>query len=190
MQKFLDSHKNLAACILLAALCAGSVSPAQAEDVAKGVLIVRGGAANMDVLVALGTSMAWGFSTVVTFFGLDQHVYFEGGAAVITMVLLGKLLEARAKARTSEAIESLMQYQVPVVEIPTDVEISTVLTEDEIPKVIMKEISQKVKKVVSTAGPAFHEKSAKNSKSNAKTSRKDVMQKKYKKPIKRGAKKK
>jgi len=83
-----------------------------------------------------------------------------------------------------------MQYQVPVVEIPTDVEISTVLTEDEIPKVIMKEISQKVKKVVSTAGPAFHEKSAKNSKSNVKSSRRDVMQKKYKKPIKRGAKKK
>jgi ATP-dependent RNA helicase RhlE len=83
-----------------------------------------------------------------------------------------------------------MQYQVPVVTIPSDVEISSVLTEDEIPKVIMKEISQKVKKVVSTAGPAFHEKSAKNSKSNVKTSRKDVMQKKYKKPIKRGAKKK
>ena len=35
---------------------------------------LRGGGANMDVLVALGTSMAWGFSTVVTFFGLDQHV--------------------------------------------------------------------------------------------------------------------
>ncbi|MFP6800893.1 MAG: hypothetical protein VCA39_17495 [Pseudomonas sp.] len=46
MQNFLNSHKNIAACILLAALCAGSVSPAQAEDVAKGVLIVRGGAAN------------------------------------------------------------------------------------------------------------------------------------------------
>ncbi len=72
---------------------------------------LRGGGANMDVLVALGTSMAWGFSTVVTLFGLDQHVYFEGGAAVITLVLLGKLLEARAKARTSEAIESLIRLQ-------------------------------------------------------------------------------
>ncbi len=72
---------------------------------------LRGGGANMDVLVALGTSMAWGFSTVVTFFGLDQHVYFEGGAAVITLVLLGKLLEARAKARTSEAIEALVRLQ-------------------------------------------------------------------------------
>ena len=72
---------------------------------------LRGGGANMDVLVALGTSMAWGFSTVVTLFGLDQHVYFEGGAAVITLVLLGKLLEARAKSRTSEAIEALVRLQ-------------------------------------------------------------------------------
>ncbi len=72
---------------------------------------LRGGGANMDVLVALGTSMAWGFSTVVTVLGMDQHVYFEGGAAVITLVLLGKLLEARAKARTSEAIEALIRLQ-------------------------------------------------------------------------------
>ena len=72
---------------------------------------LRGGGANMDVLVALGTSMAWGFSTAVTLFGLDQHVYYEAGAAVITLVLLGKLLEARAKARTSEAIESLIRLQ-------------------------------------------------------------------------------
>jgi Cu+-exporting ATPase len=70
---------------------------------------LRGGGANMDVLVALGTSMAWGFSTVVTVFALDEHVYFEAGAAVITLVLLGKLLEARAKARTSAAIEELMK---------------------------------------------------------------------------------
>ena len=59
----------------------------------------------------LGTSMAWGLSAVVTVFDLPQHVYFEGGAAVITLVLLGKLLEARAKARTSEAIESLILLQ-------------------------------------------------------------------------------
>lgn len=72
---------------------------------------LRAGGANMDVLVALGTSMAWGFSAVVTLFGLGQHVYFEGGAAVITLVLLGKLLEARAKAHTSEAIESLIRLQ-------------------------------------------------------------------------------
>lgn len=72
---------------------------------------LRGGGANMDVLVALGTSMAWAFSAVVTVFDLPQHVYFEGGAAVITLVLLGKLLEAKAKAGTSEAIEALIRLQ-------------------------------------------------------------------------------
>jgi Cu+-exporting ATPase len=81
---------------------------------------LRGGGANMDVLVALGTSMAWAFSAVVTIFGLHQHVYFEGSAAVITLVLLGKLLEARAKARTSEAIEALVRLQPRTARIERD----------------------------------------------------------------------
>ena len=73
---------------------------------------LRGGGANMDVLVALGTSMAWGLSAVVTLAGWhDQHVYFEASAAVITLVLLGKLLEARAKAKTSAAIEALIRLR-------------------------------------------------------------------------------
>jgi Cu+-exporting ATPase len=84
---------------------------------------LRGGGANMDVLVALGTSMAWGFSAVVTLFGLDQHVYFEGAAAVITLVLLGKLLEARAKARTSEAIEALIRLQPRTARVERDGEL-------------------------------------------------------------------
>ncbi|HJU49957.1 MAG TPA: heavy metal translocating P-type ATPase, partial [Pseudogulbenkiania sp.] len=71
---------------------------------------LRGGGANMDVLVALGTSMAYILSAVVTLAGWhDQHVYFEAGAAVITLVLLGKLLEARAKGKTSSAIEELIR---------------------------------------------------------------------------------
>ncbi len=81
---------------------------------------LRGGGANMDVLVALGTSMAWGFSAVVTVLGLDQYVYFEGGAAVITLVLLGKLLEARAKAKTSEAIEALIRLQPKTARVERD----------------------------------------------------------------------
>jgi Cu+-exporting ATPase len=72
---------------------------------------LRGGAANMDVLVALGTTMAYAFSAVVTLAGLDQHVYFEAGAVVIALVILGKWLEARAKARTSEALRSLARLQ-------------------------------------------------------------------------------
>ncbi|TVT46438.1 MAG: copper-translocating P-type ATPase [Denitromonas halophila] len=73
---------------------------------------LRGGGANMDVLVALGTSVAYGFSLVVTVLGrMDLHVYFEASATIITLVLMGKLLEARAKARTSEALEALVRLQ-------------------------------------------------------------------------------
>ncbi|HNP25887.1 MAG TPA: heavy metal translocating P-type ATPase [Nitrosomonas sp.] len=90
---------------------------------------VRSGGANMDVLVALGTSMAYLFSAVVTLFSLDQHIYFEASAAIITLVLLGKLMEARAKGKTSEAIETLIKLQPKtarverdgkIFEIPTD----------------------------------------------------------------------
>ncbi len=73
---------------------------------------LRGGGANMDVLVVLGTTMAFVFSAVVTLAGLHAyHVYFEASAAVITLVLLGKLLEARAKAGTSAALEGLLRLQ-------------------------------------------------------------------------------
>jgi Cu+-exporting ATPase len=73
---------------------------------------LRGGGANMDVLIALGTSMAWGFSAVITLLGLhEQHVYFEAGATVITLVLLGKVLEARAMTGASAALESLLRLQ-------------------------------------------------------------------------------
>ena len=72
---------------------------------------LRGGAANMDVLVALGTSMAYLYSVVVLLMGLPLHVYFEASAMVITLVLLGKLLEMRARARASSAIEELMRLQ-------------------------------------------------------------------------------
>ena len=72
---------------------------------------LRGGAGNMDVLVALGTTMAWTYSATVTLLNLPQHVYFEASATVITLVLLGKILEARAKAKTSESIEALARLQ-------------------------------------------------------------------------------
>ncbi|OGA36536.1 MAG: copper-translocating P-type ATPase [Betaproteobacteria bacterium RIFCSPLOWO2_12_FULL_62_13b] len=77
-----------------------------------GYKALRGGGANMDVLVALGTSTAYGLSAVVTIAGLQhQHVYFEASAVIITLVLLGKLLEARAKLGTSAAIEALVRLQ-------------------------------------------------------------------------------
>jgi Cu+-exporting ATPase len=73
---------------------------------------LRGGAANMDVLVALGTTAAYAFSVAVWLLPLaGQHVYFEASAIVITLVLLGKLLEGRAKARTAAAIRDLLKLQ-------------------------------------------------------------------------------
>ncbi len=82
---------------------------------------LKGGSSNMDVLVALGTSMAWIYSTVVTLADLHHlHVYFEAGAMVITLVLLGKILEARAKASTSGAIEALAKLQPQAARIDRD----------------------------------------------------------------------
>ncbi|HEY8252386.1 MAG TPA: heavy metal translocating P-type ATPase [Burkholderiales bacterium] len=72
---------------------------------------LRGGTANMDVLVGLGTSAAYGFSAVVLFFQLNEQLYFEAGAVVIALVLLGKYLEARAKAKAVQALDSLIRLQ-------------------------------------------------------------------------------
>jgi Cu+-exporting ATPase len=88
---------------------------------AGGWKALRGGGANMDVLVALGTSMAYVFSMIVTLFALAHlHVYFEASAAVITLVLLGKLLEARAKAKTTAAIETLIRLQPKTARVERD----------------------------------------------------------------------
>jgi len=63
--------------------------------------------ATMDVLVALGTSAAYFYSLATTFF-VQGPAYFDTAAVIITLILLGKYLEARAKGRTSEAIKRLM----------------------------------------------------------------------------------
>ena len=78
---------------------------------------LRGGGANMDVLVVLGTSIAWLWSTLVTVTGVHEHVYFEASAAIITLVLLGKALEARAKAGASAAMEGLLRLQPDVAHV-------------------------------------------------------------------------
>ena len=82
---------------------------------------LMGGGANMDVLVALGTSAAWLHSSVVTFWGLSgHHVYFEASAVLITLIVLGKVLEERAMGRTSEAIKKLMGLQAKTARVLRD----------------------------------------------------------------------
>ncbi len=69
---------------------------------------LRNGSANMDVLVAMGSSAAYFYSLPITFGLLGGNVFFETAAVIITLIKLGKFLEARAKGRTSEAIKKLM----------------------------------------------------------------------------------
>ncbi len=66
-------------------------------------------AASMDTLISLGTTAAWLWSTVVLVGALDTDTYFEVGAVVTTLIVLGRYLEARAKGRSSEAIKKLLE---------------------------------------------------------------------------------
>ena len=69
---------------------------------------LRNGSANMDVLIAMGSSVAYFYSLPIVFGWLEGHVYLETAAVIITLIRLGKFLEARAKGRTSDAIKKLM----------------------------------------------------------------------------------
>ena len=77
---------------------------------------LKHGAPDMNALVMIGTSAAYGYSLIATFAPQllpagTVHVYFEASAAIITLILVGKYLEAVAKGRTSEAIKALMGLQ-------------------------------------------------------------------------------
>jgi Cu+-exporting ATPase len=90
---------------------------------------VKAGAGNMDLLVALGTSAAYALSVYLLFKHSGHgvaHLYFEASAAVITLVLLGKWLEARAKRQTADAIRALNALRPTVARVLVDgVEVTT-----------------------------------------------------------------
>jgi Cu+-exporting ATPase len=70
---------------------------------------IKNGSANMDVLVAMGSSVAYFYSLAVLLYApLGEHVYFETSAVIITLIKVGKMLEARTKGRTGGAIRKLM----------------------------------------------------------------------------------
>jgi Cu+-exporting ATPase len=78
----------------------------------RGALInARHGAANMDTLISLGSSIAYLYSLAVTIAGADRPVYFDTAALIVTLIYLGKYLEAAAKGRTGEAIKRLAGLQ-------------------------------------------------------------------------------
>jgi Cu+-exporting ATPase len=82
---------------------------------------LRGGAGNMDVLVVMGTSAAWGLSTYAAFTGgAGGHLYFEASAMIITLVLFGKWMEGRAKRSATSAIRALMELRPETARIELD----------------------------------------------------------------------
>ncbi len=117
-----------------------------------GYRSLRAGSANMDVLVALGSSVAYFYSILVTLgligaprtddmgmatsaSGATMHVYFETAAVIITLIVVGKLLEARAKGRTSEAIKKLIGLRAKTARvvrdgIEADIPVDQVITGD------------------------------------------------------------
>jgi Cu+-exporting ATPase len=77
-----------------------------------GLKSLKNKSANMDVLVAMGSSVAYFYSLAVLLFPfLGEHVYFETSAVIITLIKLGKLLEARTKGKTGGAIRKLIGLQ-------------------------------------------------------------------------------
>jgi Cu+-exporting ATPase len=104
---------------------------------------LRNRTANMDVLVALGSSVAYVYSIVVTVAltlgstGAGAHVYFETAALIITLIKLGKLLEVRAKGETGRAIRELMALTPATARVlrggvETDVPVESVVVGDEV----------------------------------------------------------
>jgi Cu+-exporting ATPase len=100
--------------------------------------------ADMNTLVAAGTSIAWLSSLFTTVFpgvlraeGLPADVYFETAAVILTLVLLGRLLEARARGQTAEAIRRLLHLQPPTARVlrhgqPIEIPVSLVVVGDEV----------------------------------------------------------
>ena len=93
--------------------------------------------ANMNTLIAVGTSTAYGYSAAATLFagffesaGLVTKVYFDTAAMIVTLILLGRFLEARAKGQTSEAIRRLLRLQPPTAHLVRDGELIEVAVED------------------------------------------------------------
>uniref|UniRef100_UPI00356A4121 heavy metal translocating P-type ATPase n=1 Tax=Sulfitobacter sp. TaxID=1903071 RepID=UPI00356A4121 len=109
----------------------------------KGFPALFKGAPDMNSLVALGTSAAWGFSTVALFVPMllpegTRAVYFEAAAVIVTLILLGRFLEARAKGRTGQAIARLVGLKAKT----AHVERSGELVELSVDKIVVGDLVQ------------------------------------------------
>src|SRR3989304_1207475 len=95
-----------------------AVPEVRAEEDPVARATAKHGTTDMNTLVALGTTVAYAYSLVATFFpglfavpGAAPHVYFDTSAAIISLILLGRYFETRAKGKTSEAVKRLIGLQ-------------------------------------------------------------------------------
>lgn len=111
----------------------------------NGFKSLRNGSANMDVLVALGTSAAYFYSIPITFGWIPGHVYFEISAVIITLVKLGKYLEAKAKGGASDAIRKLMDLRPRKAYVVRDgIEVEVNVDEVEVGDVVLVRPGEKI----------------------------------------------
>lgn len=80
---------------------------------------IRNRTASMDTLIAIGTTAAYGYS-VLSIFGITRGSYFDTAAVIITLILLGRFLEAKAKSHTSDAIKKLLGLRVKTARVLVD----------------------------------------------------------------------
>jgi len=133
---FIDPHRYPLAFALLQLLLTAPVLVAGGRFFRVGFRTLLKGAPNMDTLVAIGTGSAFLYGVYATArialgdFGFAQHLYFESAAVVVTLVMLGKYLEAGSKNKTSEAIKKLMNLRPKTATIIKDgVELEVALDE-------------------------------------------------------------
>jgi P-type Cu+ transporter len=97
----------------------------------KGLPALKRFAPDMNSLVALGTLSAWSYSVVATFMGGllpagTRNVYYEAAAVIVTLILLGRFLEARAKGKTGDAIRKLLSLQAKSARVEKDGQVQDV----------------------------------------------------------------
>lgn len=122
---------------------------------------LRYGSANMDVLIMLGSSVAYFSSLLVILNVIDSpHVYLETGAAIITLVRLGKYLETRAKGKTSEALRALMGLRArTAIVVRNGIEVEISVDEVVVGDIVMVRPGEKVPVdgIISEGRSAFEE---------------------------------
>ena len=132
----LSEAANLGRLGLLAYLTTAAVVYVGRPYAKSGWSAVKHGSANMDTLISLGTSVAWLFSLVVTFAAFGGvvigggDVYFEAAVMILTLISIGKWMEARAKGKAGEAIEKLMDLAADEATVERDGEWREIPTAD------------------------------------------------------------